>query len=205
MRAAATPGAGNQMTRRPWLVSYVEASSGGATESTRARIPTAGRPGPPSPSSGPPRAALLSAKTEASLAASGLLCASRMPQTPGAMLFPTMNDAQPVAEMTLDEWAAMDEDEEGELVDGILVEEEMPSASHELIVTWLARLFGNWLAGRGFVIGSEAKFAVAARRGRKPDLTVYLPGRKPESHGVIRVPPDIAIEIVSPTPRDERR
>lgn len=132
-----------------------------------------------------------------------------MPQTPGAILLPAMNDAQShgsLGEMSLDEWAAMDEDEEGELVDGILVEEEMPSASHEVIVTWLARVFGNWLAGRGgFVLGSEAKFAVAPRRGRKPDLTVYLPGRKPEAHGVIRAPPDIAIEVVSPTPRDERR
>ena len=33
--------------------------------------------------------------------------------------------------MTLEEWAAMPEDDEGELVDGVLVEEEMPDLTHE--------------------------------------------------------------------------
>ena len=111
------------------------------------------------------------------------------------------------AEMTLDEWAAMPEDEPGELIDGHLVEEEMPDLIHETFVSWFVRTLGNWAAPqRGFVFGSEGKFAVAPRRGRKPDVTVYLPGsKKPEARGVVRTPPDIAVEIVSPTPRDGRR
>jgi hypothetical protein len=40
-------------------------------------------------------------------------------------------------EMTLAEGAAMDEDEPGELVEGRLVEEEVPDVVHELCVTWL--------------------------------------------------------------------
>jgi Uma2 family endonuclease len=122
------------------------------------------------------------------------------------MLSPTMNVPAPV-EVSLDEWGAMDDETEGELVDGILVEEEMPSFSHELAVTWLAHALRSWLADRGgFVFGSDAKFAVAPRRGRKPDLTVYFPGsRKPQAHGVVTVPPDIVVEIVTGTPRDERR
>ena len=39
--------------------------------------------------------------------------------------------------MTLEEWAAMPEDDEGELVDGVLVEEEMPDLTHETVVAWL--------------------------------------------------------------------
>lgn len=101
----------------------------------------------------------------------------------------------------------MDEDEPGELVDGRLEEEEVPGLVHEAVVMWLARLLGNWLGARGWVFGSEAKYSVRQDRGRKPDLAVYLSREKQRlpRHGVVRVPPDIVVEVVSPTPRDERR
>lgn len=73
--------------------------------------------------------------------------------------------------MTLDEWAAMPEDEPGELVDGRLEEEEGPDLIHELVVSRLIRVLGVWVGQAGFVFGSEAKFAVRANRGRKPDVT----------------------------------
>src|SRR5258708_1225086 len=109
--------------------------------------------------------------------------------------------------MTLEEWAAMDEDEPGELVDGRLEEEEVPNLVHELVVAWLIRVLGNWLGRAGFVFGSDAKYAVRPNRGRKPDVAVYLSpagGRLPRD-GIVRVPPDIVIGVVSPSPRDERR
>ncbi|HEY2295669.1 MAG TPA: Uma2 family endonuclease [Thermoanaerobaculia bacterium] len=109
--------------------------------------------------------------------------------------------------LSLDEWFDLPEDEPGELVDGRLEEEEEPDYLHELLVVRLGRILCDWIFQQGgLVAGSNAKFAVGARRGRKPDLTVYLPGsRRPPARGLIRVPPDIAIEIVSPTPRDGRR
>jgi Uma2 family endonuclease len=109
--------------------------------------------------------------------------------------------------MSIDEWAAMPEDDPGELVDGYLQEEEMPGLLHEIVVAWLFSTLRSWVAPRdGLVFGSEAKFAVAARRGRKPDLTMYLPGHPPlPRYGAVRVPPDVAVEIVTPTPRDVRR
>jgi Uma2 family endonuclease len=115
--------------------------------------------------------------------------------------------SQDFSSLSVAEWAALPEDEPGELIDGHLVEEEVPDLRHEILVAWLVRILGNWLAPRrGFVFGSEAKLAVSPTRGRKPDVTVYLPGRPPlPARGAVPIPPDIAVEIVSPTPRDGRR
>jgi Uma2 family endonuclease len=113
----------------------------------------------------------------------------------------------PPPEMTIEQWADMDEDDPGELVDGQLVEEEVPDFDHEGVVAWLVLMLGGWSLPRGgFVFASEGKFAVAPKRGRKPDVSVYLPGGAvPPRHGVARVPPDIMIEVVSRRPRDVRR
>jgi len=121
-----------------------------------------------------------------------------------ALLEPAAPDAG--TEISLEEWAALPEDEPGELVDGRLEEEEVPDYVHEVLVILLGRLLANWvLPRRGLVGGSGGKFGTGERRGRMPDLTVYLPGRRPPARGLIRVPPDIAVEIVSPTPLDARR
>lgn len=118
----------------------------------------------------------------------------------------TLAESPAASELSLDEWFALPEDEPGELVNGHLEEEEVPDYLHELLVMLLGKLLSIWIPHGGLVAGSDAKFAVSSGRGRKPDLTVYLPGsRRPPARGLIRVPPDIAIEIVSPTPRDGRR
>jgi Uma2 family endonuclease len=47
--------------------------------------------------------------------------------------------------------------------------------------------------------------SIEIRRGRKPDTSVYFPGRKPPAQGLVTTPPDIMIEVVSPRPKDARR
>lgn len=109
--------------------------------------------------------------------------------------------------LTLREWAALAEDVPGELVDGVLVEEEVADYVHDLVVGWLIATVGSWVLSRGGLIAaSDAKFGLGDDRGRKPDATVYFAGAKrPPARGLVTVPPSIAIEVVSPTPRDARR
>jgi len=109
--------------------------------------------------------------------------------------------------MTLEQWADMDEDEPGELVDGVLVEEEVPTNLHELIVSWFLYELMTWTKQHGgHVLGSEHKLGVAARRGRKPDVAVYAPRTKLGLHASLsRVAPLVIVEVISSRARDVRR
>jgi Uma2 family endonuclease len=99
------------------------------------------------------------------------------------------------------------EDEPGELCDGILEDEEAADLTHETAVLWLGALLRTWIVPLGgFAFGSEAKFALSNLRGRKPDLSVFFPGRPTlPRRGPVTVPPDIAVEVVSPSAADQRR
>lgn len=120
---------------------------------------------------------------------------------------PLGHGGPPHSAMTDEEWANLPEDEEGELVDGVLVEEEVPDWIHETVVIWLATTLRLWAKPLGgHVGGSELKYIVRPGRGRKPDVSVILPGQKrPPGRGAIRKPADLLIEVISPTPRDARR
>jgi Uma2 family endonuclease len=108
--------------------------------------------------------------------------------------------------LTLEEWLALSEDEPGEWFAGHLQEEEMTDPIHELAVTWFIAILRAWLGTEGFVLGSEVKMTVATDRGRKADIAIVLPGRgRPPRRGPLREPPTIVVEVVTPTPRDERR
>lgn len=115
-------------------------------------------------------------------------------------------DPAPV-ELSLADWLDMPEDEPGELVDGRLEEEEVPDFVHEALVALLVHWLSAWVLPRGGIVGgSEVKLALGKDRGRKPDLVVYLPGSPmPPRRGPVRTPPDVAVEVVSPKPRDVRR
>jgi Uma2 family endonuclease len=115
-------------------------------------------------------------------------------------------DSSPRGEpLTIEAWAALPEEAPGELVAGYLTEEEVPDAIHELAVSWLIWTLRTWLGERGFVFGSDLKTVTRPETGRKPDVSVFLEGRAIARRGPVRVPADILIEVVSPSPRDERR
>jgi Uma2 family endonuclease len=114
--------------------------------------------------------------------------------------------AVPPERMTLEHWGELD-DERRELVDGVLVEGAVPSYLHEVVIRYLVVAVGSWASNRGVLVaGSGAKFAVSRTRGRMPDLTVYLAeAKRPQLRGLIDVRPSIAVEVVSSSPRDQRR
>src|SRR5215468_10840828 len=81
--------------------------------------------------------------------------------------------------LSLEEWAALPEDEPGELVDGRLEEEEDVGYAHDTTVGWVVSLLRAWLVPRGGrAATSDVRFAVKSTRGRKPDVTAYFPGSK---------------------------
>jgi Uma2 family endonuclease len=106
--------------------------------------------------------------------------------------------------LTVETWASLDEDIAGELVDGHLEEEEVASWAHEIAVSWLIHTLRTWLVPHGgFVLGSETKLAISPGRGRKPDVLAYF-GTRARS-GAASLPPDIVVEVITATPRDQRR
>jgi Uma2 family endonuclease len=109
--------------------------------------------------------------------------------------------------MTLKEWGELPEEVCAELVSGVLVDDEVTTEVHDALAAFLVSLFGARVFPRGGVVFHERKYGVARARGRKPDVSVFLPGTRGRtgSAKVTMAPPDIAIEIVTPTPRDIRR
>nr|WP_240807162.1 Uma2 family endonuclease [Polyangium spumosum] len=109
--------------------------------------------------------------------------------------------------MTLDEWADLDEDEPGELVDGQLTEEEVPNNAHELVVAWFIWALRTWaMPRRALVFGSEHKLGVSETRGRKPDVCMYAPGERLGPRASLsRKPPLMILEVISMRGRDVRR
>jgi Uma2 family endonuclease len=104
-------------------------------------------------------------------------------------------------------WIALPEDEPGELVSGVVTEEEAPDWIHESAVGWLCALLRAWAVPRGgFVATSELKYLLRLGAGRKADVSMLLPRSKPPPRrGAVRHPPDVMIEVVSPRPRDVHR
>jgi hypothetical protein len=82
--------------------------------------------------------------------------------------------------MTLREWGDLPDDVYAELVDGVLVEDEMTTEIHDGLVTLLAIFFG-WAQRQGGFIFVERKYGVARSTGRKPDVSIFLPGTPPRA------------------------
>jgi Uma2 family endonuclease len=110
------------------------------------------------------------------------------------------------APYTWDDFVALDEDDSRELVDGQLVEIEVPTARHEHVVALLCHFLTAWAsAGHGgCALASGYKIRVSDRRGIMPDVQFYRRGNEAtrnQDSGLERGRPDLVVEVVSPSSR----
>ena len=109
-----------------------------------------------------------------------------------------------------DDFVALEEDDLRELIDGELVEVEVPKWKHEWIVGRLVILLDRWAqAGHGgMVVPSGYKLRVSNRRGVMPDVQFYRKGNDAplgQQEGLVSGRPDLVVEVVSPSSqRDDR-
>ena len=106
---------------------------------------------------------------------------------------------------TWDDFIALPDDDRRELIDGELVEVEVPNLPHERAVVKLARALDAWVerAG-GIVVASGFKIRVNERRGVMPDVQLYRAGNEPDADqysGLVRGRPDLVVEVLSPSGR----
>jgi len=110
------------------------------------------------------------------------------------------------APYTWDDFVALDEDDLRELIDGELVEVEVPGSKHEEIVATLCFFLRSWVeAGHGGrVLASGYKVRISDRRGVMPDVQFYrrdndAPNEQDAGLAVGR--PDLVVEVVSRSSR----
>jgi Uma2 family endonuclease len=115
-----------------------------------------------------------------------------------------MPSSAAAAPYTWNDFVALDEDDPRELIDGELVEVEVPGLKHETIVAALCFFLRMWAeAGRGGqVVASGFKIRVSERRGVMPDVQFYRRGNEvplDQESGLVRGRPDLVVEVVSPS------
>ena len=117
---------------------------------------------------------------------------------------PGMPSAAQIARYTWDDFVALEEDDLRELIDGELVEVEVPTGRHEDIVIQLGYYLTAWAnAGHGGrARGSGYKVRISDRRGVMPDLQFYRAGNdavREQDQGLVSGHPDLVVEVVSPS------
>ncbi|MEA2560736.1 MAG: hypothetical protein QOH06_2240 [Acidobacteriota bacterium] len=121
-----------------------------------------------------------------------------------------MKQSRPNAQMgpyTWPDFVDLDEDDPRELLDGQLVEIELPTWTHERIVAALIAILTQWSWWRkaGQVLASGYRLRIDERRGTMPDVQFYRKGNSPsgQEKGLERGRPDLVVEVISPSSRSK--
>jgi Uma2 family endonuclease len=106
------------------------------------------------------------------------------------------------------DFADLPEDDARELIDGRLVEIDLPSKLHEWVVSVLVRLLGNWAAEHGgMALPSGYKVRISDDRGVMADVQFLRKGNI-AAHGARGMEaghPDLVVEVISETSRSYDR
>jgi Uma2 family endonuclease len=106
------------------------------------------------------------------------------------------------------DFVALPEDDRRELVDGQLLEIEMPKKWHENIVAALIVLMRPWGQRHGLrVLGSGFKVRISDVRGVMPDVQVLTEEvyEAASDDGLEEGHPELVVEVISPTGRAHDR
>lgn len=96
------------------------------------------------------------------------------------------------------------EDDDVELVDGVVVAKMAAQLEHERFFAWLFRLLGDYVEERalGIVLGSRTAVEINEYRGRLPDLLFVRRERLDiVQEKAVFGAPDLVVEFVSPNDR----
>jgi Uma2 family endonuclease len=125
-----------------------------------------------------------------------------MPHTPAMISSPPASVIAP-GPYTWEDFTALDEDDLRELIDGELVEVEVPTKAHERIAALIVFFLEAWAQPRnaGITLGSGYKLRIAATQGVMPDVQFFRAGNLPrgQDHGLVEGHPDLVVEITSPS------
>jgi Uma2 family endonuclease len=118
----------------------------------------------------------------------------------------TVPGSPAIGPYTWADFVALADDDRRELIDGHLIEVEVPTQLHEYIVAMLIARLVAWADANdgGTVLASGYKVRITNKRGVMPDVQYYKPGHLPpgEQQGLVTGQLDLAIEVLSESSRN---
>jgi len=103
---------------------------------------------------------------------------------------------------TWEDFIGLPDDDRRELLDGRLVEMDVPNEAHEWVVAMLVHRLQGWAMSNqvGIVFASGYKVRIRRDRGFMPDVQLFRAGGRPLQHaGLESGAPDLAVEVISPS------
>jgi Uma2 family endonuclease len=89
-----------------------------------------------------------------------------------------------------------------ELVDGGVVEGEMPNRRHQIVLHRLENLLEPWARAKGGGTWANPELRLGEHDVRQPDLIAWWSGQPVPMDGQMHAVPDLIVEVLSPRPRD---